>query len=70
MGEVKYEVKTFKVEMKCDKCGKGYMRPTGNVALATYPLQYPHECTNCGHIEIYTRKYPYEVYEEKGQEDE
>lgn len=64
MSEERREVKTFEVDMICDKCGKGFMRPAGNIVLATYPIQYPHECTNCGNRENYTKKYPYTEYEE------
>lgn len=64
MAEVKSEVKTFEIDMVCDKCGKGVMRPTGNALLLTYPIQYPHQCTNCGNIDIYTVQYPY-IVEEK-----
>lgn len=63
MSEVKYQVKTFLIDMKCDKCGEGYMRPVGNVVLTSYPLQYPHECDVCGFRENYTKTYPYETYE-------
>jgi len=53
------EVKVLTVEMVCDKCGKGLMKPYGNNVFATYPPQYPHECNNCGHIESYPFQYPY-----------
>ena len=63
MPEVKKLVKTYKVRMICDKCGKGYMRPLGEV-LTTFPLQYPHRCSACGHVENYTDTYPRMEYEE------
>ena len=63
MAEVKSEVKTFEIDMVCNKCGQGSMRPYGNIVLTTYPIQYPHQCTNCGNIENYTVKYPYFVEE-------
>ena len=63
MAEEKHEVKTFEVDMICEKCNIGHMRPVGNIVLTTYPIQYPHECDNCGHTEIYTKKYPYTTYE-------
>ena len=63
MAEERCEVKTYEINMRCDKCGKGYMQPIGNIVLATYPLQYPHECSECGHREDYTVKYPYSSYE-------
>ena len=64
MAEIKSEVKTFQIDMVCDKCGQGYMLPAGNIVLATYPIQYPHQCTNCGNVENYIIKYPY-IVEEK-----
>ena len=63
MPEVKIAVQTYEVDMVCPNCGCGMMRPT-NVALTTYPLQYPHDCVNCGHTEIYYKQYPYIKYEE------
>ena len=66
MSETKSEVKTYKIDMKCDNCGEGYMRPIGNIViLATYPIQYPHKCTKCGYSANYTTTYPYEIFEEK-----
>ena len=64
MAEIKSEVKTFQIDMVCDKCSQGYMLPVGNMVLATYPIQYPHQCTNCGNVENYIIKYPY-IVEEK-----
>ena len=63
MGEIRHEVRTFLVDMVCESCGVGYMRPVGNIALSTYPIQYPHKCDKCGYTQNYTKNYPYEVYE-------
>lgn len=30
----------------CDKCGKGYMKPTGQIDWYNV-IRYPHVCTNC-----------------------
>lgn len=57
--EVRTESKIFTVNKKCDKCGKGLMLRSGNMTLATYPPQYPHECNNCGKVENYNKEYPY-----------
>lgn len=55
----RYEVKTFIVDFKCDVCGKGYFRLTGQV-LATYPPQYPHKCNFCGaETDVIGHTYPY-----------
>ena len=63
MGEIRHEVRTFLVDMVCESCGVGYMRPVGNIALSTYPIQYPHKCDKCGYIKKKKKNYPYEVYE-------
>ena len=63
MSEIKSEVKTYEIDMVCDKCGQGYMRPVGNIVLTTSPLQYPHECTECGYMATYNKTYPYTAYE-------
>ena len=63
MGEIRHEVRTFLVDMVCENCSEGYMRPVGNIALSTYPIQYPHKCEKCGYTQNYTKNYPYEVYE-------
>ncbi len=63
MGEIRHEVRTFLVDMVCESCGTGYMRPVGNIALSTYPIQYPHQCYKCGYTQNYIKKYPYETYE-------
>lgn len=70
MGEVKHEVKAYIVDMICNECGKGYMRPIGNVALTSYPLQYPHQCSECGCVKTYTKTYPYEFNEYWMEEEE
>ena len=40
----KYVKKAYIEEAYCDKCG-AIMRHTG-IVLASYPAQYPFECTN------------------------
>ena len=60
----KHEVKTFKIDFKCDVCGKGYFRPTG-IVYPTNPAQYPHKCTVCGAAtNIVGHTFPYTVTEE------
>lgn len=41
----------------CEKCGIGYLRPTG-YALLSNPPQYPHVCTHCHHEQV-LRSYPH-----------
>lgn len=59
---VKKEVKTYKVYAYCEKCG-GLMEPTGMV-YTTDPLQFPHECRDCGNREVFLQAYPSTEYEE------
>lgn len=59
MSEITEEVKTFKVSMKCDKCGKGFMKLIGGMALASDPPLYKHRCTECGNEEFFQKEYPY-----------
>lgn len=61
--EVKKEVKVFHVEYACDACGEGKLKPT-NMALSTYPAQYPHKCDKCGIGQTFFHRYPRTVYEE------
>ena len=63
MAEEKYKVNTYEIDYKCDVCGEGYMRPTGEVLLA-FPTQYPHRCNKCGtEMNMMGRIYPYTVTE-------
>lgn len=67
--EVKTRVITYKVRMVCDKCGNGFMRPTGDV-LTVYPLQYPHKCSMCGRMDAYRETYPRIEYVEVEADDD
>lgn len=58
MEEISY-LKPIMVKMKCDKCGKGYMKRANNTVLLSNPPQYEHICENCAHIETYSKSYPY-----------
>ena len=59
----KDRVQTYEMDFKCDICGKGWCRPTGEVLL-TYPMKFPHKCNFCG-AEMIVEKhtYPYTVTE-------
>lgn len=61
--EIKREVKSIEIDMKCDKCGDAFMRYDGTGVLMSNPPQYPHVCSLCGNKENYRKKYPYIVYE-------
>jgi hypothetical protein len=56
--EIKKEVKTYKVEMCCDKCDSGKMLPTGRSFL-THPMQYQHACDKCENTEDFRVIYPH-----------
>lgn len=58
MSEIKQRVDMYHIDMKCDKCGNGYMRTTGLV-LPKNPILYEHKCTYCGCKENYSCAYPY-----------
>ena len=62
MKELKTEVRVFRVDAHCDKCG-GRMVATG-IALMSHPAQYIHVCGVCGHEENTHdgSKYPKLVY--------
>ena len=63
MAEEKYKVNAYEVDCRCDVCGKGWYRPTGEV-YPTFPPQYPHKCTLCGMgIVVTGHTYPYVVRE-------
>ena len=64
MGEVRKEVKTFRVYRECDECKVGFMEPTGHVG-ASKPLAYQHECSRCGLVKyFYGKKYPMIMHKE------
>jgi exosome complex RNA-binding protein Csl4 len=59
--EVYKEVKTYEVQMTCNKCEFGSMKPTGR-SFMTYPQQYEHKCNQCDNIETFKITYPYIKY--------
>ena len=56
------EVKVYRDSLYCEECGEE-MKFTG-MALASYPLQYPHVCPKCQKRVIMTEIYPTIRYEE------
>ena len=60
MAEIRYEVQMIRVDMVCDWCGDGFMRPTTTV-LKEYPPKYVHECDKCGKIGVFDERYPYTI---------
>lgn len=63
MPEVKRELKAFRVDMICDRCGEGIMEASDNLVLLTDPAQYKHTCNKCGYTTIYSSSYPHIIYE-------
>lgn len=63
--EVEKEVKTVKVDYRCDECDFGFMRPTGT-CFPTNPPQYIHKCNNehCGQERIFNVSYPFIDYKD------
>jgi hypothetical protein len=60
--EIKTEVKTYRVEMQCDRCKEGKMVPTRQVYLCS-PPKYPHKCNSCEFLATYSKNYPYVSHE-------
>ena len=56
MGEIR--INLTEVDMVCDDCGDGRMRPTATV-LKEYPPKYIHMCDNCCKLGSYDKIYPY-----------
>ena len=65
MPETKKKVQTYRVDYRCDICGEGFYRPTGEVYPA-YPMRYAHKCNKCGAQMVVTgRTYPYILEEDE-----
>jgi uncharacterized protein (DUF983 family) len=58
MPEQQFEITPVGVRYICDKCGEGEMVQSGKIAWMTDPIQFPHQCTKCGHEQAFTDKYP------------
>ena len=58
MSEIRIEKQFTEVDMVCDSCGDGRMRPTGEI-IRPYPPKFIHMCDNCLEVAIYPVKYPY-----------
>jgi hypothetical protein len=64
--EIWKEVKTFEVNYKYDKCGKGFYEPNKDGGyLACNPPKYPHFCSYCDDRKDFRKTYPYITYEYK-----
>lgn len=66
MAEEKKQVVNIRVDYKCPKCDKGYLRPMGTV-FTTNPPIIPHKCNNenCDYGESFNITYPYMDKEER-----
>lgn len=61
MKEIKKPVREYIVHAMCE-CGGEFI--LGDMALMTYPVQYPHICNKCGASETFNKRYPSIEYEE------
>lgn len=63
MPEIKHEVRTFAVALRCDVEGcPGEMVPTGEAKM-TSPPKYVHQCNFCGASATSGHRYPRLEYE-------
>lgn len=57
-----------KIDMHCDHCGQGVMRPKKAVGLQSVPAngfadrKVEHVCSYCGQVEPYDNEYPKVTY--------
>lgn len=71
MTEIKTELKTYRVEKVCEKCGEGFMRGAGCedptlLSKILHSCTYYHQCSNdsCKHTQFLDNHYPTVRYEE------
>jgi DNA-directed RNA polymerase subunit RPC12/RpoP len=58
VAEREFETTPYGVDYICDRCHTGLMEAHGKTAWLTDPIQHPHRCTNCGHEQAFTERYP------------
>lgn len=59
--EIRKIIRTYSVDKSCEKCKKGFMRPTGNYIvdnLAGKAVSYYHKCNQCDYLNEYEKQYP------------
>lgn len=59
MSEQEMPVRPVQIVYVCDECGLGEMQRDGDIALTSYPPQFPHVCVACGHRRNFTVTYPH-----------
>ena len=65
MPEVREPLAVVEVDMTCEVCGEGRMRPTG-YGIESKPPKYEHRCSRvslCNGRAHYPHKYPFVTYE-------
>lgn len=67
--QVVIESKTYIVDMICEKCKTGVMRPT-SIVLTSNPPQYPHKCNYCGNEKVYDKCYPFQIIEKENHDEQ
>ena len=63
MGEVKTELKAYRVDRACDIPNCDGRMMAGSGALLSFPPKYPHTCTKCGVQQAFIIPYPYTNFE-------
>lgn len=62
MAETFTPVLPVQVDYICDACGKGSLKPTGEVKTSNPPW-YVHQCKSCLQYSSHRNQYPYIKYE-------
>jgi hypothetical protein len=63
MSEQRFDVKQVGIRYICDVCDTGEMKPYGKPDWLAEPVQFPHQCNNCGHERTLNERYPKIVWE-------
>lgn len=61
-------VRPVSIVKQCPKCDGNMRRKEDAPILTTFPPQYTHQCSKCGHTEIYTETYPRIVFMTEDEE--
>jgi ribosomal protein S27E len=59
MSEIRYEVKTFYVNYRCEECSNGLMNWLNTAVFTSTPITYPHRCNLCGATKVLPETYPH-----------
>lgn len=56
--ELVARTRLLQVQMKCDRCGNGFMKSTHAVYIKDGLTKYEHKCPHCGYKALYKVRYP------------